>query len=232
MKATPPLQMLVNPQSFRLSSEKVIADGSWTRFGPIVEHWGDNQDKLEASGKVGAFYAAALDDGSGPGLTRTARQYSAAYQNLISLYLLYKNNAGIYAPDGAFGSKSSNEAKTLLSVLGSIYIYYDHSLYIGSFDSFTMNESDGAPFSLDYSFSFTVRAQFLLDTVPDPKFTYGVSNYNLNNPSNGTIQYTPTQYVAPPTPQPLTQQQAQAAVEGLSPVAPGTIDRIIAANRK
>lgn len=192
MAALPPLRMLVNPQSLQINNEKIISDGNRSRRGHIVEQWGDGQDTLEVSGKIGAFYCgdvAGFNDDlteGGPGLTRTARQYSAAYQNFLSLYQIYRNNAGIYISD----SGDSTQARTNLAMSGSIYIYYDRTLYIGSFDSFSVTETDASPFSLEYSFQFTVRATFLLDQVPDPRFTYGLTPLNSNKLGNNstTIQ--------------------------------------------
>jgi hypothetical protein len=168
IKNTPPLRLLVNPTSFKNGLEKILNDGNWGRNGPIVEHWGEQQDKLEASGKVAAFYSLDAvggpnqegDAGNGPGLGRTARQFSASYQNLLSLWLIYKNNGGIWLSD--LTEAVSTKPKSLY-LLGSVYIYYDDILYIGSFDSFNLNEEEGVPFSLTYDFSFTVRASFLLD---------------------------------------------------------------------
>ena len=54
MAETPPLRLLVNPSSFKLSLSKLISYDSWGRSGPVVEHWGENQDKIEGSGKVSA----------------------------------------------------------------------------------------------------------------------------------------------------------------------------------
>ena len=166
MADTPPLRMLVNPASFKVSSEKLISDGNWGRNGPIIEHWGEQQDKIEGSGKVAGFYA--IDTGGGalgsvgnsPGLTRMARNLSLSYQNFLSLYFLYRNNAGIWLPDPTSPQTSQS---TNLSLVGSVYIFYDGILYIGSFDSFTITETDMAPFTVEYNFSFTVRAQFLMD---------------------------------------------------------------------
>lgn len=164
MAITPPLRMLVNPSSFKVASEKVISDGSYGRYGPIVEHWGDNQDKIDASGKVAGFWAQDVSGKSqGAGLTRTARNASQAYQNFLSLYLLYRNNGAMWL--GGPGQQELGLQQETLSVLGSIYIYYDNTLYIGSFDTFSISESDDKPFSLDYSFGFTVRATFPLDNV-------------------------------------------------------------------
>ena len=191
----PPLRMLVNPQSFRQSNEKIISE-NWGRNGPVTEHWGDGQDKLEASGKIAAFYsldAQAQDDrtsgsvGNGPGLGRIARQFSKSYQNLLSLWLLYKNNGGVYFPDG----QDVTSGKNILSVVGSIYIYFDGILYIGSFDTFTLTESETNPFSLEYSFTFTVRAQFLLDHLDGQAFTYGAPALFTPRPGDG--RQTPVQ---------------------------------------
>ncbi len=172
MQNTPPLRMLVNPQSFKLSADKIIADGNWGRNGPIVEHWGDAQDKLECGGKVAAFYSLDATGASSyqgapgvsPGLTRNARQYSTAYQNFLSLFLLYKNNGGLWLSEFInTGSSKPPSRPNNLSVVGSIYIFYDNILYIGSFDSFNLTETETVPFSLEYNFSFTIRATFLLD---------------------------------------------------------------------
>ena len=182
MKRTPPLRLLVNPISFKVSSEKIIADGNWTRNGPIIEHWGDGQDKLEGSGKLAGFFAIDANspkadaEGESPGLTRVARNFSASYHNLLSLWLLYRNNASILT-EGLDGT-----AWARLSMLGSIYIYYDNIIYLGSFDSFNLTESDATPYSLEYNFQFTVRATFLLDR-PD-EYDYGAKKFFQGIPAN------------------------------------------------
>jgi hypothetical protein len=182
MASTPPLRMLVNPTSFKVAGAKIISDGNWARNGPIIEHWGNDQDKIDVSGKIAGFFAvdAAAPHVSGPGLTRMARNFSKSYQNFLSLYLLYKNNGGIYLPDGdPTGTKPTN-----LVVVGSVYIYYDSTLYIGSFESFSITETDTAPFTLEYSYTFNVRAAFLLDQPPDPRHTYGVKKNTIPTASS------------------------------------------------
>jgi hypothetical protein len=175
MRTTPPLRLLVNPVSFKISSEKVVSDGNFTREGPIIEHWGEQQDKMSISGKIAAFFAIdtlpssnAENLGGGPGLTRVARQYSASYQNFLSLYLLYRNNGGLFV--NTLADNLKNNLLSRLALVGSIYIYYDNTLYIGSFDSFDVTEADTAPYSLEYSIEFTVRATFLLDGPTETDF--------------------------------------------------------------
>ncbi len=225
MQNTPPLKMLVNPQSFKLSAEKIIADSEWSRNGPIVEYWGEQLDKIEGSGKIAAFYAIDQQQistipgvGAGPGLTRIARQYSGAYQNFLALWLLYKNNGGIWLADFI----NSNTTQTSnLSVLGSIYLFYDNILYLGSFDSFNITESETAPFTLEYNFQFTVRATFLLDNTDDISLSLTTLAESQNFAATGLpppistnspiVGQQPAGRVAPP-PGFLEQQQAQNTV--------------------
>lgn len=229
MARTPPLRLLVNPRSFKVGSEKIISDGNWGRNGPIVEHWGEQQDTIEGSGKIAGFYSIDAVGGSnssgaagaGPGLTRTARQFSLSYQNLLSLWLLYKNNGGIWLPDLTDNNSSK---RTNLNVVGSIYIYYDDILYIGSFDSFNINEAEEAPFALEYDFTFKVRAWFLLDRTDDT-FTYGAPQFfqgsaqpppATTNPGTNPIGPTTGEQPAPDVPLPngLTSDQAATLLFG------------------
>lgn len=179
MQNIPPLRMLVNPSSFSVKGEKICSDGGWSRNGnTIVEHWGNNQEKISAGGKVAGFYAIDFQNAVGPGLTRMARNYSQAWQNFQSLVLLYNNNGGLYNKDPTTGNQERN-----LTMLGSIYIYYDGILYIGAFDSLTVTETDTAPHTAEYNFEFTVRAAFLLDNPnPQDTGTYGSVQQNPNRP--------------------------------------------------
>ena len=180
MRTTPPLRLLVNPTSFKISSEKVVSDGNFTREGPVIEHWGEQQDKMSISGKIAAFFAIDTQPspnienlGGGPGLTRVARQYSASYQNFLSLYLLYRNNGGLFV--NTLADSMHNNLLSRLALVGSIYIYYDNTMYIGSFDSFDVTENDTAPYSLEYNIEFTVRATFLLDSPTESDYNLGGS---------------------------------------------------------
>jgi len=191
MQKAPPLRLLVNPKSFSVKSEKIVSDGNWNRTGPIIEFWGDNQDKISASGQVAGFYAMDQLNATGPGLTRSARQFSAGYRNFLSLYQLYRNNGGVYLTPCGSTDKERN-----LSLLGSVYLYYDNVLYFGSFDSFSITEEDGKPFQLEYSWEFTVRAAFLLDRPSDPRIDYGVQgagfvSESVTLPTNTAVTRSP-----------------------------------------
>jgi len=207
MRNTPPLRMLVNPISFNPSEEKIISDGNFSRGdGPVVEHWGEQQTKISASGKLAAFYAldaggsspaGAGSAGTSPGLTRMARNFSESYKNFLSLYLLYRNNGTIWLNTFSKQNPGSNN----LALVGSIYIYYDDVVYFGAFDSFTITETDDKPYSLEYSYEFTVRAKFELDRIPDPLEGYGndaLFAAKLPDMSNKSIKTTQTEEPARP----------------------------------
>jgi hypothetical protein len=206
MAKVPPLQMLVNPTTFKFSSEKILSDGNWGRSGPVIQMWGHQQEKIEGSGKLAAFYAIDKSDsvngspGNGPGLTRTARTFSMSYQNFLSLYLIYKSNGGIWLDD-YYSNAHSNTKRLNLTLVGSVYIYYDNTMYVGSFDNFSITEADTAPYTLEYNFSFTVRAWFLLDRKADPRFNYGSP---AAKPSTGND--IPTQSTANPSPEAIQDQ--------------------------
>lgn len=211
MAKMPPLRLIVNPASFSVSSEKLVSDGNQGRYGPIVEHWGDQQDKIEGSGKIAAFYALDANGGQGgPGLTRTARNLSESYRNLMSLYLIYKNNGTLWFDPTPEGGDSVEQT---LSLVGSVYIYYDNTLYIGSFDNFSINESDDKPFTLDYSFNFTVRYTFLLDNVE----AYTMNGKSIN-PLAQTIPTTTPEVEGGPVPVPKVEAGTYGALGVVSGV--------------
>jgi hypothetical protein len=197
MKRLPPLRLLVNPQQFAVKGSKIVTDGNWSRYGPIIEHWGNEQDVISASGKVAAFYTAQT------GLTRAARQFSASWRNFQSLYLLYKNNGGVYLRD-PFDTTGQTKR---LTYVGSIYIYYDGILYVGSFSSFNVTEEDSAPYTVSYSFEFQVRAAFILDR-PDDKYDiqYASQAPQATSKQNQQSEGQPKQPL-PTKSQPITEQK-------------------------
>jgi hypothetical protein len=189
MQDTPPLKLLVNPNQWSVAHEKILTDGERSRRGPIIQVWGAGQPKISASGKVPGFFSLSVPDANGPGLTRHARNYSAGWQNFQSLYAIYRNNGRIYLDDPLGGSGAKN-----LSLVGSVYIYYDNTLYIGSFDSLNVTESDTAPHTAEYQFEFSVRAMFLLDVPIDPGLQQGNLDYLRGGalPGDSTLGRGPT----------------------------------------
>jgi len=143
----PPLFMYINPESWQTSYDFIVSDGNKTRDGYVVEFWGEQQPKVAASGKVGAFYVDAKDRlgyGAG-GLAVGARKGSYAYQQFMALFQAYRSNGYIFNADKS------------IALVGSVSIFYDGVIYTGSFDNFAITHSEDSPFTMDYSFGFTVR---------------------------------------------------------------------------
>lgn len=143
----PPLFMYINPESWQKSYDFIVSDGNKTRDGYSIEFWGEQQLKLTASGKVGAFYVDKNDRLGQPsgGLAVGARKGSYAFQQFMALFQAYRSNGYIFNADKS------------IALVGSVAIFYDGVIYTGSFDNFAITHSEDSPFTLDYSFGFTVR---------------------------------------------------------------------------
>jgi len=155
---TPSMMLYVNPRSFNRNYEQSVdVAGGWR--GQIVSAWLERPMKISGSGTTAAQYAVNAS-GFG-GLTNLNKIYSLSYENLMSLALIYQNNGWIYS---GFGYDQSNVGVPVIGL--NLFIYYDGHIYIGSFDSFKIGESADKPWTLEYSFEFTVRYDIpLVDDV-------------------------------------------------------------------
>jgi len=154
INATPPLIMLVNPSEFTRNYEHTTDSSIKGRFGHIVQIWLERPMKINGRG-VSAGQYAIVGGGFG-GLTTENRIHSLSYQNLMSLFMIYKNNGVIFA---------GNESQAGIPILTcSIYIYYDNHIYIGSFNDFSIDDNADKPFNMAYSFSFDVRYDLDIDS--------------------------------------------------------------------
>lgn len=144
----PPLVLLVNPSDFTISARKVVNE-TYAKRGWIVEHWGEELDSISVSGRTGGFYVGNFFFEKKSGLTRLNAINSAAYQNIMALYLIYKNNG--YNYEKQFDRRRIN-------TVGTIRMYYDWTTYYGSFRSFRLTEDAESPFQFSYTFEFVPRA--------------------------------------------------------------------------
>ena len=142
MRDLPSLVLLVNPNNLTRSYNHIISAGDRARSGYVVEHWGEQLPTLSISGNSGGFYI--LNRKGGGGLT-ASREGSAAYQQFMNLFQIYRNNGYL-----------RNEDKTI-GLVGAVEIFYDGKIYTGSFGAFTYTEDEAKPFSVDYTMEFTVR---------------------------------------------------------------------------
>lgn len=147
VQSVPPLVLLVNPKTFNRSYENSSDTGVKGRYGQIVHTWLERPFTIDASGVTAGQYAVDTE-GSG-GLTNVNRIHSLSYKNLLSLVGIYKNNGSLL---------SGTEADKGIPILGmSVFIYYDEHVYLGSFDSFNVDDTADKPYNMAYNFKFSVR---------------------------------------------------------------------------
>jgi len=170
--ATPPLTMLVNPATMSIVRQKKQQYTDRNRSGYIFQAWGEEQVRLNVSGRIGAYLAGArffdvdspqnFQGHGGPSRGRISttttpsgnqfatRRDSAAYQNLMSLFTIYRNNGYIYDLVG------ESEAHWWV---GMIAISYDQWTYAGQFENFSFTNTEqtmrgGMEFNFDFVASF------------------------------------------------------------------------------
>lgn len=143
----PPLVLLVNPSDFDVSAKKAVSE-TYAKRGWIVEHWGEELDSITVTGRTGGFYVGNFFFEEKTGLTRLNAINSAAYQNIMALYLIYKNNG--YNHEKQFDRRRINS-------VGHVTMYYDYTTYRGSFRNFRLTEDAEKPFQFSYSFEFVPR---------------------------------------------------------------------------
>lgn len=137
----PELIMFVNPSDMTINYQRIVSD-QLSRGGWIIEHHGEELDRLEFSGSTGGFYTQQT------GLCRYTRKDSGAYKNLIELVIFYKNNGLVY----------SDIDPRRIDLVGSVSLEFDRTTYIGCFDTFSLTEDASAENLLRYSFGFVVRS--------------------------------------------------------------------------
>jgi len=181
---TPPLILLINPQSLAMSYTKIQQFSDRTRYGFVFQAWGEEQPRLTVSAKCGAFMSG------GRGVQFASRRDSAAWQNFQTAYQFYRHNGYIYDTVG-----KSNA----MHMVGALSIHYDGWVYYGNMESFTYTLDEGTQNGgVTFDLEFTVNA--MVDTskqsmvvsptrspVPsasDPRY-HGRENRSL--PSTGDV---------------------------------------------
>jgi len=186
----PTITLLINPENMVLTFGKKV-NPSFARSGYIVEEWGEHQDTIACSGKIGGYYIKnpTISAEAGPinfnGLNRYDRTKSESFKNLYYLLILYRNNGAIYqrttkGPSILYNKKLIKDTTTFAKVakrvpyaieniknridrLGDLFMIYDNYIYQGAFDNFSIEEVSSSPFNLSYNFTFTVQRRFLSD---------------------------------------------------------------------
>jgi len=143
---TPPLILLINPQSLAMSYTKIQTFQDRTRFGYIFQAWGEDQPKLSISARCGAFYSG------GRGVQFASRRDSASWQNLMTAFQFYRNNGYIHDTVGRSNAHH---------MVGALSIRYDQWIYFGNMQTFSMgleesNELGGVTFEMEFVVSAMV----------------------------------------------------------------------------
>lgn len=148
------LVLFVNPKDLVIGQQQ-IASTTYTRRGWVTGVWGNQQATLSASGTSSGFYFIYNKKG---GITNRYRRGSPGFINLMDVIGLFKNN-GWYFLDGTKNPTLFRDGTSrVISVMDSIKIEYDGSTYIGSFNTFTLNDVAASPYKMDYSFEFIVSS--------------------------------------------------------------------------
>jgi len=185
---TPPLTLLINPQSFAIAYNKLQQFSERSRHGYIFQAWGEDQPKLTINGKIGAFYAGAFEyidtDGSNTtgegtipsGVQFASKRNSASFQNLMALFNFYKNNGYIYDTLGRSNA---------MLMVGCIAIDYDGWTYFGNLNSFNWGYEQALPNGgLTFDIDFSVVMMF-----DNRESTYAVEPMVSPTPSPSNFRY-------------------------------------------
>ena len=150
---TPPLVLLINPQSLSISHTKIQQYSDRTRFGYIFQAWGEEQPKLSIEARCGAFISG------GRGVQFASRRDSAAWQNLMTAFQFYRNNGYIY---DTVGKSNAHH------FVGALSIRYDQWIYTGHMESFSfgLDETGTQLGGVTFSMEFVVSS--MVDTATQP----------------------------------------------------------------
>lgn len=160
MLQTPPLTLLVNPASLQLSFTKIQSYSDRNRWGYIFESHGMEQPKLSISGSTGGFMAGDTgladaqvtgDNTTPSGLQYASKRNSAAWQNFMSLYRIYRNNGLI------FDTVNRTEAHHLV---GAVAIDWDQWTYVGHFENLNFRYDEAMPHRVEFDMEFTVDRMY------------------------------------------------------------------------
>jgi hypothetical protein len=185
---TPPLVLLINPQSMKIDYTKLQQYQERTRFGYMFNAWGEEQPKISIAAKCGAFYSGTR------GVAYASKQDSVAWQNLMSAFTIYQNNGYIY---DTIGKSNAHQ------FVGALSIHYDQFIYYGNMESFSWTYDEKNQLGgIEFSMSFVVNAMVdteqapLTSPIPNPGDSPGVYSVGIDF-ANGLTLSTQGRPVSP-----------------------------------
>lgn len=135
------LVLHVNPSSLQETHNQKV-ERFQTRGGYVEQHWGHDLIEIAAEQSTGAFMHIKT------GLTSVLRQRTIAWDRYRDLHDLYLNNGSVRDP---FGN---------IVLQGNIMLLYDRNIYLGTFRSFSVDETDDSPFAFKLNWAFKVEHSF------------------------------------------------------------------------
>lgn len=169
--STPPLVLLINPESLQVSYSKIQSFEDRSRHGYVFQAWGETQPTLSISAKCGAFISG------GRGVQWASRRDSASWQNLMTAFQFYRNNGYIYDTVG----KSNAHL-----MVGALSIRYDQWIYFGNMQSLSygLEDSTNVNGGVVFEMEFTVTS--MLDVASS---SYNVAPMRKINPNPNDLMY-------------------------------------------
>jgi len=165
MLQTPPLTLFINPTDMSIAYTTVQQYTQRTRYGYVFERWGEGQPTLSISGSTGAWCAGIDPDSSiggasgfqvndtdvPTGVQFASKRNSAAFQQFMALYHIYRNNGYIY--------DTIDKSEAMLFI-GAVAIDYDQMTYVGNINTFEYSYDEASPHRIQWSMEFTVGRMY------------------------------------------------------------------------
>lgn len=150
----PVLALAINPREFSKQMTKKVTQ---SRHRSEIRDKGaytynfvfDELDVMTCSGTSAMFYGQN-------GLTTDNRRNSLGFRNLDSLIQIYRNNGRNYRKRPTNAAPLVTGGNGLIETVGRVIIAFDDFIYRGSFDSFSVDETDDKPFNMTFSFQYTI----------------------------------------------------------------------------
>lgn len=152
------LVLHVNPMSLQESHNQKM-ERIQTRGGWVEQHWGHDLIEISADQSTGAFMNIQT------GLTSVLRQRTIAWDRFRDLHDLFRNNGALHDPEGN------------IVLHGNVMLMYDKGTYIGTFRSFSWEETEDTPFNFMLNWSFKVE-----ETVFAVDASFATRNLQANAP--------------------------------------------------
>lgn len=141
------VEFIVNPDKM-MSSLSHMSQARAVRSGWAIEHAGQELDHLTFSGRSAACVVAGV--GLVTACSKTYAQQSSLGRNVIdNMVLVYKDNGSVRNQDYPF----------VIDKVGHSFVRFDGVTYLGRFDELEITESQEQPFTVDFSFQFTVHRE-------------------------------------------------------------------------